>query len=134
MVRAIFAVKIKPGHREHLLQALTEPGRIAAATEAGLRRFDMYPDPHDPNRLGFYEAYVDEEALNMHLQGLSHIEKWLNFGREHCVDEWPPAISTGRVHSIWTPEDGDRGKTRGRPQPRRRSGMDLQHQYRGDTR
>ena len=107
MFGAIFVMKIKPGHREHLIEALKEHGRAAKATEPGLRRFDIYPDPHDTNRIWFYEGYVDEAAFDVHLKGPSHIEKWVNFGREHCIDEWPPTIATGLVHSIWTSEDGD---------------------------
>jgi len=37
MVGAIFVMKIKPGHKEHLIEALKEHGCIAAATEPGLR-------------------------------------------------------------------------------------------------
>jgi len=112
MFGAIFVMKIKPGHKEHLIEALKEHGSVAAATEPGLRRFDIYPDPNDPNRIWFYEAYEDEEAFNVHLKGPSHVEKchvekWVNFGREHCMDEWPPTIATGLANSIWTPEDGD---------------------------
>ena len=109
MVGIIFVMKIKRGHKEHLIEALKEHGRIAAATEPGLRRFDFYPDPNDSDRIWFYEAYVDEEALDIHLKGPSHIEKWTSFGREHCMAEWPPTIFTGIAHSIWTSEDGDGG-------------------------
>ena len=107
MIGAIFVMKIKAGHREHLIEALKTHGRYATANEKGLRRFDIYPDADDENRIWFYEAYVDDEALNEHLEGPSHIEQWINFGREHCIEEWPPTIWTGMAHSIWTSEDGD---------------------------
>ena len=69
MVGAMFVMKIRPGHKEHLIEALKERGRIAAATEPGLRRFEFYPYGNDTDRIWFYEGYVDEEALNIHLKG-----------------------------------------------------------------
>ncbi len=81
MVGAIFVMKIRPGHKGHLIEALKEHGRIAAATEPGLGRFDFYSDPNDHNGTWFYEAHVDEEALSTHLKGPPHVEKWLRFGR-----------------------------------------------------
>jgi len=48
MFGGIFVMKIKPGHREHLIEALKEHGRTAKATEPGLRRFDIYSDTMTP--------------------------------------------------------------------------------------
>ncbi|MCH8223857.1 MAG: antibiotic biosynthesis monooxygenase [Chloroflexi bacterium] len=107
MIGAIFVMKTKPGHREHFIEALKEHGRAATATEPGLRRFDIYPDQEEPDWIWFAEGYVDRDALDSHLKGPSHIEKWVEFGREHCVAEWPPTMSTGMTESIWTSLDGD---------------------------
>ena len=56
MFGGIFVMKIKPGHREHLIEALKEHGRAAKATEPGLRRFDIYPDTMTPTGYGSTRA------------------------------------------------------------------------------
>lgn len=89
MVGGMMVIKIKPGHREHLLEALKEHGRVAFNSEPGLVRFDIYPDPDDADSIWFYEAYVDQEAFELHLESPSHVEQWSNFGRDHCTEEWP---------------------------------------------
>ncbi len=106
MIGAVFVMKIKPGHREHLVEALVMHGRAAAATEPGCLRFDIFPDQENPNWIWFCEGYVDRDALNVHLNGESHIEQWVEFGREHCIEEWPPKLATGLVEAIWSSADG----------------------------
>ena len=105
MIAAFFPMQIKPGHKDHLIGALKDHARIATATEPGTKRIDIYQDPEDADRIWFYEAYVDQAAFDAHLQGRSHIEKWYDFGRVHCMAEWPPSAGIRQAQSIWTPED-----------------------------
>ncbi|MDA1279551.1 MAG: putative quinol monooxygenase [Chloroflexi bacterium] len=105
MIGAVFVMKIIPGHKEHLLEALKEHGRVASATEPGCLRFDIYPDQKEENWIWFCEGYVDRDALSVHLEGPSHIKQWRDFGREHCMEEWPPTLATGMAETIWSSAD-----------------------------
>ena len=107
MIGAIFVMKIIPGHKEHLIEALIEHGRAARATEPGCKRFDIYPDQKEENWIWFCEGYVDQAALEIHLEGPSHIEQWRDFGSKHCMEESPPTMSTGKATAIWSSLDGD---------------------------
>ena len=106
MLGAIFVIKIKPGHRDHMIEALKKHGDVVATTEPGCLRFEIFPDHEDENKIWFFEAYEDQAALDTHLIGESHIKQWAEFGRQHCTAEWPPTESTGfPAESIWTLAD-----------------------------
>jgi quinol monooxygenase YgiN len=106
MIGAIFVMKIIPGHKEHLIEALIKHGQAARATEPGCVRFDIFPDQKEENWIWFSEGYVDEEAIETHINGPSHIEQWANFGQGHCMEEWPLTMMTGKQEAIWSSVDG----------------------------
>ena len=56
MIAAFIPMQIKPGHKDHLIEALKDHSRIATATEPGTNRIDIYQDPEDADRIWFYEA------------------------------------------------------------------------------
>lgn len=68
----LIAMRVDPAHRDELIAAYQEHGRVAAATEPGLVRFDVHLDEADPNRLYLYEAYADADAHAAHVAGESH--------------------------------------------------------------
>ena len=105
MIGVMFVLKIKPGHREHLIGALSEHGRVVSESELGCLRFEVFPDQADENKIWFFEAYEDQAAFEIHLKGESHIKQWAEFGRVHCIEEWPPSQATGLAESIWTLAD-----------------------------
>lgn len=68
----IITMQVEPQHREQVLEAYREHGRVAAASEPGLLRFDVHQDANDPNRIVLYESYASDEAHTCHVEGESH--------------------------------------------------------------
>jgi quinol monooxygenase YgiN len=68
----IVTMQIDPAHVQDVIDAYTEHGRVAAATEPGLLCFDVHQDQADPTRIILYEAYADDAAHAAHLEGDSH--------------------------------------------------------------
>lgn len=65
-------MKIDPAHTHEVVEAYREHGRVASESEAGLVRFDVHQDGADPNTLLLYEAYADDTAHRVHVEGDSH--------------------------------------------------------------
>ena len=68
----IITMTIDPAHTQDVIAAYQEHGRVASETEPGLVRFDVHQDQSDPNRLYLYEAYADDAAHALHVEGESH--------------------------------------------------------------
>jgi autoinducer 2-degrading protein len=68
----IITMQIDPAHVQDVLDAYREHGRVAAATEPGLVRFDVHQDQADPARIVLYEAYASDAAHAAHVAGGSH--------------------------------------------------------------
>lgn len=68
----LITMQIDPGHTAEVVEAYREHGRVASETEAGLVRFDVHQDGADPNTLYLYEAYADDRAHAVHVEGESH--------------------------------------------------------------
>lgn len=68
----IITMTIDPAHTQSVIDVYKEHGRVASETEPGLVRFDVHQDQADPNRLYLYEAYADDEAHRVHVEGDSH--------------------------------------------------------------
>ena len=68
----IITMNIDPAHTQDVIAAYKEHGRVASETEPGLVRFDVHQDQSDPNRLYLYEAYADDAAHAVHVEGDSH--------------------------------------------------------------
>ena len=64
--------QIDPAHVQDVIDAYKEHGRVAAATEPGLLRFDVHQDQADPTRIVLYEAYASDAAHAAHVAGDSH--------------------------------------------------------------
>ena len=71
--RYLFIImQVDPEHRQQVIDAYKEHGRVASETEPGLLRFDVHQDEADPNRIILYEAYASPEAHSTHVEGESH--------------------------------------------------------------
>ena len=68
-------MQIEANHNSHFVETLKQHARRSKATEPGIKRFEFYQDPADPNRIWFHEAYWDEAALRAHLQGEPHTKR-----------------------------------------------------------
>ena len=68
----MITMQIDAAHREEVVEAYREHGRVASETEPGLVRFDVHQDGADANTLYLYEAYADDEAHRIHVEGESH--------------------------------------------------------------
>ena len=97
-----FSMQVEPEHRQELLDALTEHGRICVQTEPGTLRFDVLEDDADPNALYLYEAYTNEAALMTHRNGGSHINASLVLSSLRERGKVTSAIRV-RMHSLFTP-------------------------------
>ncbi len=64
-------VDVKPEHRDAFVTAAGEHARRARQNEPGTIRFDVITDETDPNRLYYYEVYVDKAAFDAHAKGES---------------------------------------------------------------
>jgi autoinducer 2-degrading protein len=65
-------MQIDPAHVQDVIDAYAEHGRVAAASEPGLVRFDVHQDEADPTRIILYEAYASDAAHAAHVAGASH--------------------------------------------------------------
>jgi quinol monooxygenase YgiN len=68
----LITMTIDPAHTQDVIAAYKEHGRVASETEPGLVRFDVHQDSSDPNHLYLYEAYADDQAHAIHVEGDSH--------------------------------------------------------------
>ncbi len=64
-------IDVKPEHRDPFVAAAGEHARRARRNEPGTIRFDVIADGSDPNRLYYYEAYLDKAAFDAHATGES---------------------------------------------------------------
>lgn len=62
----IVQIDIKPEHRDAFVTAMGEHARRARQNEPGTIRFDVIADESNPNRMYFYEAYIDRAAFDTH--------------------------------------------------------------------
>jgi len=65
-------MQVDPAHVQEVIDVYKEHGRVAAATEPGLVRFDVHQDQADPTRIILYEAYASDAAHAAHVAGDSH--------------------------------------------------------------
>ena len=68
----LITMHLDPAHVQDVVDAYREHGRVAAATEPGLVRFDVHQDEADPTRIVLYEAYASDAAHAAHVAGNSH--------------------------------------------------------------
>lgn len=74
----ITTVQATIGHEniDAFLHASVANGSASVATEDGCLRFDVIQDSEDPGRIGFYEAYTDDAAVEAHSE-TPHFFAWL---------------------------------------------------------
>jgi quinol monooxygenase YgiN len=69
----VFALLLKITANDGMVDELTEflrwDAEVAAASEPGTLRFDVFPVPGEPNAVYLYEAYRNEEAFDLHKAG-----------------------------------------------------------------
>lgn len=103
MFALFFPRQIKPGHKEHFIEFLKEHGRGSKATEPETLRYEFFQDPTDANRIWLYEAYVDEAALQVHVEGTPHVQAVKSIQDCGCEEERPDG-GFMRAYSIWSSE------------------------------
>ena len=87
-----------PGKGPELLQrlsALLEPSR----NEPGCVRYLLHTDPHDQDKLMFYEAFKDQVALDRHLAE-PHFQAFVKWREAQSPDPMIAAVVTR-----WEPAD-----------------------------
>ena len=93
--------QIKPDHKEHFIEFLKEHGRGSKAIEPRTLRYEFYQDPADTNLIWLYEAYEDEAALQVHVQGEPHIKAMKAIQECGCEEDRPEG-GFMRADSIWS--------------------------------
>ncbi|MEO4045858.1 putative quinol monooxygenase [Pseudomonas sp. CAU 1711] len=68
MYSIILKTRLKPGSREAFLAAMRDNAAASVRDEPGCLAFDLLCDHGDPDLVWLYEVYVDEAALDAHMQ------------------------------------------------------------------
>lgn len=69
-------INVKPEHADAFIELSVVEGRIALRDEPGCTQFDIARDVNDPNRICFFEVFVDREALDTHWATPNFVEYW----------------------------------------------------------
>ncbi len=64
-------------HLERFVAASVANASASVATEPGCRRFDIFHDDAEPERIGFNEIYDDDDAVGAHGDS-AHFAAWLS--------------------------------------------------------
>ena len=84
MLALVVSLRVKPGHREAFLAAITEQAQRSFTDEAGCRYFDVTVDTGDDHHFVFYELYADQAALDAH-RAATYFAVWRAAAAEHVV-------------------------------------------------
>ncbi|WP_434456594.1 antibiotic biosynthesis monooxygenase [Stutzerimonas urumqiensis] len=68
MYSILLKTRLKPGSREAFLSAMRTNVAASVRDEPGCLCFDVLLDRSDENLVWLYEVYVDEAALDAHMQ------------------------------------------------------------------
>jgi quinol monooxygenase YgiN len=77
MLAIALRIEVDPGHRDELVAALMADAEGSNRDEPGTLRFDVIQDQANPSIIYIYEAYVDEDAFEVHRQG-----PWYKLGKD----------------------------------------------------
>ena len=66
MYGTLVKIVAKPGKMDQLIEFLQWDATLAATSEPGTVRFDVWPVPCQADAVYLYEAYVDQEAFACH--------------------------------------------------------------------
>lgn len=83
-------VQLKPEHRDDYIQAAVEAApEMVSNDRIGCVRCDVIQDADDPNRIWFYEVFLDEAAYQAHIKTpffKEYIDKTNDWAEEHAPD------------------------------------------------
>ena len=85
-------VHVKPEKRDDFLQ-LVKPLIEASNQEEGVIAYSCYEDVANPNTFMFYEEYVDQAAIDFHVQ-TEHFKNWRAAGSELLSGRTPARVMT----------------------------------------
>ena len=83
-------VHVKPEKREDFFQ-LVKPLIAASNEEEGVIAYSCYEDVANPNTFLFYEEYVDQAAIDHHVQ-TEHFKGWRSAGSDLLAGRTPARI------------------------------------------
>ena len=66
MYGTLMKIVAKPGKIDQLIEFLRRDATVAATSEPGTVRFDVWAVPRQADAVYLYEAYVDQEAFAKH--------------------------------------------------------------------
>lgn len=84
MIVTCVHVKVKPENVREFIKAIVE-NHQGSVLEPGNLRFDVLQEESDPCRFMIYEAYVSEEAANLH-KSTPHYINWRDAVKEYMAE------------------------------------------------
>ncbi|PMH44839.1 antibiotic biosynthesis monooxygenase [Vibrio sp. 10N.286.49.B3] len=84
MINQIIKFTVKPDYKDEFQQALLE-NQLASSQETGNVQMRIYVDNKDANLFFAYDRWVDQDALNSHLQQ-SHTQKFITLAETALVE------------------------------------------------
>ena len=73
MFAVVVTMRVRPGHFEAFMAAITANAATSLAEEPECSRFDVWTDPNRPGEVFLYELYTDRAAFDAHL-GAPHFK------------------------------------------------------------
>ena len=86
MITLTVDLRVRPGHLDPFLAAITENAQRTFHDEPGCVAFDVCQDTTDDHHFVFYELYVDQAAVEAH-RAAPHFAVWRAAAGEHVVPE-----------------------------------------------
>ena len=84
MISLTVDLRVRPGHLEPFLAAITTNAQHSYHDEAGCLLFDVSQDTKDDHHFMFYEVYLDEAAVEDH-RAAPHFAQWRAAADAHVV-------------------------------------------------
>ncbi len=94
-------------HLERFVAASVANATASVATEPGCRRFDIFHDDAEPERIGFNEIYDDDDAVGAHGDS-AHFATWLS-ATDGMLDQLVWATCRNLYSTGMTPRDATGG-------------------------
>ncbi|MEU0841454.1 putative quinol monooxygenase [Streptomyces sp. NPDC005962] len=84
MLALTVSLRVRPGHRDQFVAAITKNAQASFTDEPGCRYFDVTVDTADDHHFLFYELYTDQAALDAH-RAAPHFAEWRKAAERHVV-------------------------------------------------
>lgn len=84
MISLAVALRVRDGHLDEFLRAITENALHSFRDEPGCLRFDVSQAVDDPRRFVLYELYEDLAAIEAH-RAAPHFAAWRRAADAHVV-------------------------------------------------